>query len=346
MKTYERFRGLAVLILALTAMLWLIAGSIQAASGPDTFRFVVYADSRGGWTQGQEINAAALNYINNQIVNLNPKPDLVFFLGDMATVAYDTHGKRLLADWKNLMEADGFSFGGPIPGKIPLYVAIGNHELYDNNGNWQASLQGEYQYFFSEMPDNGPSAYKKLAYGVEFGNSLFIVLDTFGFVDGNKNWDNGIDELQYWWFYATSLQSQAKHKFVLTHGPAYSPEGWPSGNPAVRDMLWQAMKELHFDVFFAGHEHLYARWKPDNTLLQIISGSAGATPDDPKLLLPISKSKSPIKAAWDYIFTVVDVTGDQITAQTYAVRPRPNPTYTVRVDPTVPDGSLLLLLLE
>ena len=76
----------------------------QAASGPDTFRFVVYADSRGDWTQGQEINAAALNYINNQIVNLNPKPDLVFFLGDMATVAYDTHGKRLLADWK---ESDG-----------------------------------------------------------------------------------------------------------------------------------------------------------------------------------------------------------------------------------------------
>jgi hypothetical protein len=98
LKTIKRFRGLVVLILALTAMLWLIAGSIQAASGPDTVRFVVYADSRGGWTQGQEINTAALNYINNQIVNLNPKPDLVFFLGDMATVAYDASQHRLLPD--------------------------------------------------------------------------------------------------------------------------------------------------------------------------------------------------------------------------------------------------------
>jgi hypothetical protein len=94
MKVIKRFRGLAVLILALTAMLWLIAGSMQAASGPDTFSFVVYGDSRGGWTQGQEINTAALNYINDQIVNLNPKPDLVFFLGDMATVAYDANLHR------------------------------------------------------------------------------------------------------------------------------------------------------------------------------------------------------------------------------------------------------------
>lgn len=332
--------------MALTALLWLIAGSIQAASGPDTFRFVVYADSRGGWTQGQEINTAALNYINNQIVNLNPKPDLVFFLGDMATVAYDANLHRLLPDWKNLMEADGFSFGGPSPGKIPLYVAIGNHELYDNNGNWQASLQGEYQAFFPEMPSNGPAAYDKLAFAVEFGNSFFIVLDTFGFKSGNVNWDNGIDELQYWWFYAMALQSQAKHKFVLSHGPAYSTEGWPPGNPTTRDMLWQTMKSLHFDMYLCGHEHLYARWKPDNSLLQIISGSAGATPDDPKLILPISKSIYPIKAVWDYIFTVVDVKGDQFTAQTYAVRPRPNPTYTVRVDPIFLDGSLLLLLLE
>ena len=71
----------AVLILVLTALLCLLAGGLQAASGPDTCRFVVYADSRGSWTPGQEINTAALHYINNQVVNLNPKPDLVFFLG-------------------------------------------------------------------------------------------------------------------------------------------------------------------------------------------------------------------------------------------------------------------------
>ncbi len=65
-------------------------------------------------------------------------------------------------------------------------MAIGNHELYDNQGNYLASLEGEYQYFFSEMPGNGPAAYNKLAYSVEFGNSLFIVLDTFGFMDGNQ----------------------------------------------------------------------------------------------------------------------------------------------------------------
>lgn len=343
MKIIVKLKGLAVLILALTTMMSLIAGGLQPASGQDAFRFVVYADSRGGWAQGTEINQDCLNYINNQVINLNPKPDLVFFLGDMATVAYDASGKRLLPDWKDLMGAN-FSFGGPSPGKIPLYVAIGNHELYDDNGKYLSSLQGEYQYFFPEMPSNGPAAYDKLAYSVETGNCLFIVLDTFGFMDGNRNWDNGIDELQYWWFYATALQSQAKHKFVLTHGPAFSPEGWPVGNPVTRDMLWQTMKQLQFDLFLCGHEHLFARWQPDGSLTQIISGSAGARPDDKSLLLPISKSKYPIHAAWDYNFTVVDVQGDQVSTRTYAVRPQPSPTYTVKVDPIDLNGSFLMML--
>ena len=37
----------AVLIMLLTALLCLLAGGLQAASGPGTCRFVVYADSRG-----------------------------------------------------------------------------------------------------------------------------------------------------------------------------------------------------------------------------------------------------------------------------------------------------------
>ncbi len=60
--------------------------------------------------------------------------------------------------------------------------------------------------------------------------------------------------------------------------------------------------------------------------------------------LPLFKSNYPIFAAWDYIFTVVDVQGDQVTYQTYAVRPQPSPTYTVKVDPLVPEGSYLMLL--
>jgi hypothetical protein len=106
------------------------------------------------------------------------------------------------------------------------------------------------------------------------------------------------------------------------------------------------MTALHFDMYLCGHEHLYARWRPTGGILQIISGSAGATPDDPKLLLPISKSVYPIRAAWDYIFTVVDVKGDQVSYQTYAVRPQPSPTYTVKIDPLSPSGVLLQLLLD
>ena len=58
---------------------------------------------------------------------------------------------------------------------------------------------------------------------------------------------------------------------------------------------------------------------------------------------PPVQSSYPIHAVWDYIFTVVDVKGDQATYQTYAVRPQPSPTYTVKIDPLNPNATLLLL---
>jgi hypothetical protein len=342
MNAIRRFTGLTALVLILMAMMLVVAGGIQAAAGPDAFRFVVYADSRGTWDPGQEINVACLNYMNNQIINLNPKPDLVFFLGDMVTMAYDKNLQRLLPSWKELMQNAGFAFGGQGPG-IPLYVAIGNHELYDSKGDFLAPLQGEYQYFFPEMPDDGPPGYSKLAFTVKFGNSLFIVLDTFGFKEGNINWDNGIDEVQYGWFYTKASSSQARHKFVLSHGPAFSAEGLPVGNPITRDLMWQAMQTFNFDSYLAGHEHIFARGKPDGSLTQIISGSAGAQPDPKSKINSFFNGKYPIKGASDYNFTVVDVKGDQVTYTAYAVRPQPSPTCTVKIDPLDINGPNLLL---
>jgi len=40
----------------------------------------------------------------------------------------------------------------------------------------------------------------------------------------------------------------------------------------------------------------------------------------------------------------VDIKGDQVTFQTYAVRPQPSPTYTVRIDPLDITAPNLLLL--
>ena len=68
---------------------------------------------------------------------------------------------------------------------------------------------------------------------------------------------------------------------------------------------------------------------------------SGATPSNPQNL-KVDRNKAHVY--WDYNFTVVDVKGDTVTTQAYAVRPRPSPTYTVKVDPIVPDGSFLLLL--
>lgn len=292
----------------------------QASDATNSFRFVVLADSRGTGP-GDEINRDCLQYIVNQIINLNPKPNLVFFLGDMVKVAYNQYLHRLLPDWIAIMQP--ISDAG-----IQLYVAIGNHELYDVNSNYDSALQEEFQAFFSNMPSNGPTAYNKLAYYVEFRNSFFIVLDTFGFKSGDINWDNGIDELQYYWFYAEALRSQAKHKFLLTHGPAFSTEGW-SVDQSMKN-VWQVMKETKFDIYFCGHEHIYSRWNPDDSsLVQVITGSAGAKPDS-RSLIKVDPLKAHINL--NYNFVVMDIEGDRFFQQAFAVLGSAGSYTTVKVD--------------
>ncbi len=196
-----------------------------------------------------------------------------------------------LLDWQAFMK-EGLE-------DIPLYVAIGNTDLYGTTGWTEYPLQAQYQDVFKSLPNNGPPHYKKLAYSFEYGKgskrSLFVILDSFGFFNDQGNWtnfDNGYDNEQIKWFANKAKGSTAKHKFTLTHGPAFSVEGFPVQD-SVRT-IWNIMEKTGFEMFYCGHEHIFSRWTigkkeyPESIrkMTQTIVGSAGATPDNPP---PMSK---------------------------------------------------------
>ena len=294
------------------------------------YRFVVYGDSRG--TGGPEaFNSTILGEMNAQIADLDPKPEFAFFLGDCVRPGWSANYlHNNLLDWKAFMRKG--------LGKIPFYTIVGNNDLYGNTGWTEFPLQTEFQKLFHENPSNGPEHYKNLAFTLEHGKgkerTLFIALDSFGFYLKNgalTNFDNGIDEEQLKWVAKKAKESKAHYKFVLSHGPAFSIEGWPVGSSIRR--VWDIMGRHHFDGFYCAHEHIFSRWeitkavypKARRVMFQNIVGSAGSPFDDISLV-KVNFNEAHIYRG--YAFTVVDIKEKKMVQRSYALVQRGNGSYT------------------
>ncbi len=316
--------------LGILGLVFLIAALFSVTSQADAFRFVVLADSPDNETNKEGFNKDCLEYLKEQILNLNPRPDMVFFLGDLVTKAYkdladppDPNKRHyFIPDWKVVMQP--ISLEG-----IKIYVAIGNRDLYPSKG-WPPSkeMEQKFQQDFSDppyfdMPNNGPPSYKKLAYSLSHENAFFVVLDTFGFKTDGANWDNGLDAEQLGWFSGQARGATEKFKFALSHGPAFSPEGWPVDD-SVKKQMWGIMAGAKFDAYFCGHEHLYSRWVITKTvapwitrrITQVLTGAAGALPDQ---IFKVKEDRRKVHAFSLYNYVVADVNANDAQFQAYGI---------------------------
>lgn len=306
--------GMALLVMALLAV----------ASQAYAFRFVVMADSPDNETEQTAFNKQGLEYIRGQILRLSPRPEMVFFLGDLVTMSQNKAGHAFIPDWQETMKP--LAEAG-----IKIYVSVGNRELYPADLPVPSkALEEQFRTYFSkppyfDMPGNGPDSpynYQKLAYTVSHKNAFFVVLDTFAFKSDGSNWNNGLDAQQLNWFESQAGLATQKYKFVLTHGPVFSPEGVKTDS-SMRQM-WNIMQTYNFDAYFCGHEHIYSRWlinkdvDPTITkeMTQVITGSAGALPDH---IFKITKNRKEVHAVALYNFVVGDVTNDGVYFSTYGI---------------------------
>lgn len=317
-------------------LLTLLISTIQIQA----FRFVTYSDCRApkaDWTKpfpDNLFNTQILGYINSQITELEPRPDFVIFMGDMVNRAVPLADNSLtvsnLQYWKNFMTdtLDG----------IPLYVAVGNSDLYGTTWWTELDLQISYTNIFSDMPANGPQNpvdFRHLTYSFDHGqgeeNSLFVVLDSFGIYYAPNytttvHCDNDFDPYpfpaeQINWFSDKASTSTANHKFVIAHGPGFSVEGFPVARN-VKKIVDIAMNNS-FDTFFCAHEHLFNRWNIDipayqpaaRMLIQNLTGTAGAPIDPPSNI----NANREGRIHFDYTYIVVDVEGNNVIEKTYTV---------------------------
>lgn len=300
----------------------------------DSLRFVFLADSRGD-TMTVPVDTTALNPIIRQIANLSPRPQFVIFGGDMAYRGY-MNGSYQFQDFKALFK--------PITDQgIPLYTAIGNHELYHRHSSYGFLKvnQVQYQAAFSENPSNGPKGYDKLAYTLTHPgtSSFFAVLDPY-FVNKDTvhaGLGGHIDTVQMNWLKSQVAASGALHKFLIIHTPYYyvsdNPDE-PSAADTTLTRLWSFIDVNKFDMYLCGHSHLYSRKTIDDTIganpkttpptpswqnkvVQLLNGTCGAGPSTGAIKPAIQTNWHVFNADSTYYFSVIDVVGNTVKVNSY-----------------------------
>ncbi len=330
-------------IMAMTLLIVVIFAMLGGCkkSSPDeqnttgeTLRFVWLADSRGDSLKGP-VNAPVLNTIISQIGTLSPKPSFVIFGGDMSYRGFIKPSYTFQA-WKDL-------FAPLTSNGIPLYTAVGNHELYyqHSDSGFKLGNQQQFQSVFSENPSNGPAGYEHLAYSFSSpgGNSFFAVLDAYYLTHDSipEGLGGNIEGPQMSWLRSQVAQTKATHKFLFIHTPYYyvsDDSAEPSTVSQSFTRLWSFLDSTRFDIYACGHSHLFSRrtvdstvppnpqtipqtpaWK--NNVVQLLNGTCGAGGGggyvDPT-----------VKTAWNvhndpktYYFSVIDISGNTVTVNSY-----------------------------
>lgn len=129
-------------------------------------------------------------------------------------------------------------------------------------------------------------------YAWTWGDALFVVLDVYRHCDVNEKpqgWDWTLGEKQYTWFKQTLESSTAKYKFVFAHhtrgqgrGAVATAKGFEWGGyepnkdryefdakrPGWELPIHQLMVKHGVNIFFQGHDHLYAKEELDGIVYQ------------------------------------------------------------------------------
>jgi Icc-related predicted phosphoesterase len=237
----------------------------QSQSGPvelqlqvsTPFHFVAYGDSRFHDPKDREAaNPDVRQTLVQAIAQSNPA--FISFGGDIVYNGYDND------DWK-VWDSETAVWREK---KIPVYPAIGNHDLHGNEG---VALNN----YFQRFPDIKKSRY----YSVRAANTLMLVLDS------------SLDELsgpQGQWLAQKLdyLPGDVDFVFIVMHHPPYTSSSDAKkfgGGHSARSQEHELARTLEARqqnlrarmVVFSGHVHNYERHQHGG-VTYFVSGGAGA----------------------------------------------------------------------
>lgn len=225
-----------------------------------TTDFTVWAT--GDFGSGSAGQAAVRDaYSTYTTTNLpNGKADFWIWLGDNAYNS-GTSG-----------EYDSYVFGvyPNILKNTPVFPAIGNHDYADVGNSFPPitlPYPTNFEYFSAfTMPQNGElggvASNSKRYYSYDYGNTHFIVLDSYGVVT-NSNAVDAVNNPMYTWLRSDLIANSKKWTVCYFHHPPYS-KGTHNSDTEVRmanmrQYYAPLLENYHVDLVLSGHSHVYER---------------------------------------------------------------------------------------
>jgi hypothetical protein len=140
---------------------------------------------------------------------------------------------------------------------VTFHAAIGNHDEPGEIDYAGFNMGGKRYYSFARR--------ESALEGLAGGGVRFYALDSRSF-----------DPEQLRWASAELAGSRTTWKIAYFHHPLYTPGRYGLAARGLRRALEPILVDGHVDVVLAGHEHFYARLKPQNGIVYFISGGAGS----------------------------------------------------------------------
>jgi hypothetical protein len=279
----------------------------------ETFTFAFLSDSHIGMSRRPY--SPAWDLAHRSIENaMAESPDLFIIGGDDA-MTYEGQGLYAAqspydAELRYILLRHYY---GPLANIAPLFLVLGNHE--GEGGYYDFS---EYQFNLQQLsyqarnkltlnPTNLTYPFggglSQNYYAWEWGDALFVVIDPFTYTGPEdpmhvepygSAWTLGTGQLS--WLENVLSTSQARWKFVFSHHilASYTKNGYAHGGAKYahdweQGVIHEMMRDHGAQIFFYGHDHVFADGKADGIHYTCAPMCAGinpvawaANPDSPK----------------------------------------------------------------
>lgn len=183
---------------------------------------------------------------------------------------------------------------------VAIHAALGNHDVRKCNGTAMRPVPRDASAYLPDRrcwaadhlatPEFGyADGARYYAVGIPGGAEPLVdvfVLDSNTLGEDQTRLEAGVDEAQLGWLDAALSASTARWRVIALHHPIYSPSRkrfWIFGrrgpDPRLGAQLEPLLVRHGVHIVFQGHQHLYARLRPQRDVRYIVTGGGSRRPD-------------------------------------------------------------------
>jgi Calcineurin-like phosphoesterase len=241
---------------------WIAVVGYAYAEDATSFAIAVIGDNGCGCSEQGEVARRMIEWYEE-------KPfKIILMLGD------NIYGKNMfLRGGNRKLFPDRFDkyYKPLIDRGVKFYAVLGNHDMETRDGRDEIEDKDRFNII-------GKDGYYVYTPDVQVDGKPLVAF--FGL--NSKTLVGGKDTMQVAWLSKSLTQSEALWEIPFYHHPIYTPPGNHSDEEKMRGDIENIFVAAGVRVTFAGHNHFYARMKPQQNIIHFVSGGGGRKLETPK----------------------------------------------------------------